>query len=832
MKYLLGMLCLLAAGFCAAEVTVEIQPDPPVAGEPFQFVLTSSEGRPAVAELPEIAGLRWFRNNTSSGYRNINGRSSYTVGITALAEKPGVYEIPALTVRVGRKVRQTRPVTIKVAANEAEAAAPSAEGGAAPAIFGRMRFGGERKKFYLGEEVPLMLDIYVRPGTQVTGLAYPDLVIPHAVYHDYRRANPENSRFAKPTERVRTVSGVQYMVVTLRTAFRSLAAGSVTPEASTVVGLARRERRTRARDPFWDDDFFAGAFGRRESVQRKLVFESPGAVEFLPLPPAPADAAFTGLVGNWKMTFEFDSAACKVGEIMTLRLRLEGEGAADLLSLPKLELPGFRVYPPEIRKDPGEILVSWQIIPLKPGKNTLALSLATFDPESGQYRVKAFSRELAATPSDRPADNVVVDAPAPKKPADRPAASDAGNGDPAPKPAHTHLLYLRKAPGDAVYFPLERGRLPWLLGLLIGGPLVWAGAELAVRRRERLSGSETLRRRRKAQTASRAALRDLKNAPDDEAWDRVLHTEVLPLLADRFDLPPGSTAAEVAEKVFDRALADALAAAGRDAYLPGGAKHAPVDRPAVLKALKKLFVLALLPFAAWTLAADDFAEAGRAYDRGDFAQAEKLYAQELAALAPAEAEGVLYNLGCAAFMNGHPAAALAYFDAAVRLAPRDSAALENLNVARTRLGLPAEGRVESPRDLAVFCRDVFRPDGWLLVAAAAWFAGFLFLACRRLLPGTVLHTALAAAGLAILVALGAYFSQIRGPYARDRAVIGDGGAEMRALPTGTGKAEGGLSAGHEVRILEERADYCLVRCGSLQGWVPRRDVVRIFPVGR
>jgi len=88
------------------------------------------------------------------------------------------------------------------------------------------------------------------------------------------------------------------------------------------------------------------------------------------------------------------------------------------------------------------------------------------------------------------------------------------------------------------------------------------------------------------------------------------------------------------------------------------------------------------------------------------------------------------------------------------------------------------------------------------------------------------------AALAILVALGAYFSQIRGPYARDRAVIADGGAEMRALPTDSGKTEGGLPAGHEVRILEERADCCLVRCGSLQGWVPRRDVLRILPGGR
>ena len=822
-RMIFGFLCA-AAWIAAAEVSLEIQPDPPIAGEPFRIVLTSSKGRPVPVRLPQVAGMQWFRNQTSSGYRSINGRASYSLGFAALAEKPGSYEIPAITVKVGRKTETTRPYTFRVAAGESDALAAAEDGREAPALIARMRLGEDRKKYYLGEEVPLRLDIYVRPDTRVTSLAYPDLNIPHAVYHDYRRINPENSRFAKPTERIRTVNGVQYVVVTLRTAFRSLAAGEVTPEASTVIGVARPERRSRARDPFWDDDFFADPFSRQESVQRKLIFESPGAITFLPLPPAPAGAAFTGLVGAWKMHFELDSGACKVGEIMTLRLRLSGGASGAELNLPKLELPGFRVYPPEIRRHPGDIDVSWQIIPLKPGKNTLSLALATFDPASGKYQVRTFSRELSAAPADRPAENAVAAAPAPKAESSVPAA--AGPERPAPAP-RTTLLYLHKTPGAGERFPLAIGLFPWYTLLLLGGPLVWLTAELIARRRERLSGSETLRRRRHARSASRAVLRRLAKAADDDAWNRAVHAELLPLLADRFDLPPGCTAGEIAEKITDPELAEALTAAGEDAYLPGHAAHGPVDRKAVLRALKKLFVFAFLAFAAGPLAADDFADAGAAYDKGDFARAEALYRRSLRSRGVSA--GGLYNLGCAAAMNHHPAAALAYFDGAVRLAPRDSAALENLNVVRAKLGLPAEGRVESPRDLAVFCRDAFRPDGWLLIAAAAWCAVFLLLACRRVLPGTILHPALGVCVLALLAAGGAYVSQMRGPYAPDRAVVLDGGAEMRSLPTAAGKPEGGLSAGCEVRILEERGEYALVRRDGLQGWIPRRACLRILP---
>ena len=76
MKHLFFMFCLFAAGLCAAEIGLEVQPDPPVAGEVFQLVLTSTEGRPEAAALPEVAGIEWFRNSTSSGYRNINGHAT------------------------------------------------------------------------------------------------------------------------------------------------------------------------------------------------------------------------------------------------------------------------------------------------------------------------------------------------------------------------------------------------------------------------------------------------------------------------------------------------------------------------------------------------------------------------------------------------------------------------------------------------------------------------------------------------------------------------------------------------------------------------------------
>ena len=128
----------------------------------------------------------------------------------------------------------------------------------------------------------------------------------------------------------------------------------------------------------------------------------------------------------------------------------------------------------------------------------------------------------------------------------------------------------------------------------------------------------------------------------------------------------------------------------------------------------------------------------------------------------------------------------------------------------------------------IFCRDILRPDGWLLTACIAWFFFFCILAIRRHIAKPVWNTFAAASGVIMLLALAAYFAQIRSVYAPDRAFITDGGTQMRSLPAKAGTPEGGLSAGQEVKILEERGDFVLIRCGNLQGWIPAKDCRKVF----
>ncbi len=833
MKMIFAILPILLAGVIhAAEVEVSLVPEIPMAGEAFQLILSSAKGRPSLASVPETPGVKWYPESSSTGYRNVNGHVTYTTGILLMAEKPGNYALPGLEVLVDRKRVTTSPMTIRIISS-GEARDLKATGGdvrSGSAVFGKIRVMSPRRSFYLGEEVPLRLEIFVRHGVQITRMGYPEISIPNAVFKDYRAVNPENPRFGKASERIQTRGHSRYSVIMLPCAFRSIAAGAATPEATAILQIAlpasqRRQARRMSLFDEDDDDFFSSMFGSsgRRVVQQKIQFSSPGKIEFRPLPPVPAGTQFIGLLGNIRMQFDLEGAdSPRVGEIMTLKLSLNGAGSAEVLKFPKLEMEGFRIYPPEIRREPGVVTAAWQLIPLRPGKSTLKLNFAVFDPEKGTFNPTAFDKTFSIRPSDRPLPAAVVSGgTAETAPSSRPEPA----AHPEKQPGNA-LLYLERSPGKTVRYPLEKNKFLWIVFLLAGGPALWLAGEVLTRRREQLAGSETLRRRRRAEAAAGKVLKRLDKAAEDAQWNRIMNDEVLPLLADRLDMAPGSTAQDLAGKVTDPALADALRSSGDQAYLPGAAKAGPTDRKAVLKALKRMMIWSLVLGSASLLADADFEQGSAAYDRSDFKQAAEAF--QRSAEKNGLSAGRFYNAGCAEFMTGHPAAALAKFEAALRLAPRDPAVLENLNVVRAQLGRESAGTVESPRELVIFCRDLLRSDEWLLVAAAAWFLGFVMLALRRKFSGAALGWSLGTAGGIVLLALAAWASEIHGPYHPDRAIVADGGTSLRLLPSANSRVEGGLPAGQEIRLLEERGDFALVSCGSRQGWIPRRECHRIF----
>jgi hypothetical protein len=272
-------------------------------------------------------------------------------------------------------------------------------------------------------------------------------------------------------------------------------------------------------------DFF-GATVRSEHLKA-----DPVALELVPLP-LPAPAGFDpSAVGRFTLTAEVDRDHVQVGDAITLKLRLRGQGNLRKIALPTLSrLEGWKVYDPKVsvelnRGDEvgGSKTAEYLLLPERPGQTDIpTLALATFDTQKAAYEtVKTaplhitVTGEALATGPARTAAATTPTAPA----SENLLALDV-------RPLHARAS-LRRDLGAALY------QSPALLGVVIAPPALLALVGLWGAARTRLGQeTESKRRRRLRRSASRrlrtatAHLREGRTAPALGEIERVLRETI------------------------------------------------------------------------------------------------------------------------------------------------------------------------------------------------------------------------------------------------------------------------------------------------------------------
>jgi hypothetical protein len=552
-------------------------------------------------------------------------------------------------------------------------------------------------------------------------------------------------------------------------------------------------------------------FSRVESMElwsdsaRVIVIEPPAEGR-------PAD--FRGAVGQLRVEASLDSRAARVGDPMTLVLRVSGRGNVKLLPRPEIEIQWATLVPAgdRVRQGPDSLLIDgmkefrWVLTPTLPGIQRLpALRYAYFDPDHRQYVI------VETEPRDVPVAEGSLARLETPAPAGRPAWEIRSTYRGAlPPPAHTTLHY-------------------WLLVAIAPLPA------LALLARRRPSREGTHGRRRKHDTLANipadATPTEVRRAFIASCARRIRVTgmalsdpESFERHARRAGVTP-RTAREGAD------LVRSLNAAAFGPQLPPPERFLDrsvqlfrlIDQEAVKRHWRRtpaiVILAALTGMSASTFSsaadrdAQRFADGVAAYQVRDYSAAAAAF-EEVSRRVPRAADAWA-NLGTASFAAGDSVRAAWGWQRAIRLEPLASDVRDRIIV----LGDPASGgRAAVP---AIPVPVLF------LLGGAVWLLGWLVAAVRvwRREPARSMAVVTTFAALLIVGAAWSLDQRIAGA---DLVVLSRT-ESLRYLPSLGAEREGTALSGSVARIAERRGGWARIEAGERTGWV---EEMILLPLAR
>ena len=835
-RFFFFLFFFFALALSAADLKVSVQPRNITVGmRGYIEISAENVSRLQIRQMPDrVSGIEWNSGISSgSSMSVINGvtSSKYTLRVPFTAREEGEFTIPAFEVIVNGNTRQaekTDPLKIRVSAMPK--LDPSRTNSNEP-VYARMTFPGtdedKTPSFWVGEEIPLQLSIFVRTPYELRLANYPDIKPVNGKmsirFHDFRKINPEAPNFESVSSHNQRLGNIPYTVYDFDSKFRALAPGKLQLVADTAAVLLDER------------DFFSAFTSTRQTIRGA----SP-EITIKPLPAAPADAPFVGLIGKWEPEASLSPGPYRIGEPLSLKINFTGEDQTEMLNMPKIEPEHFRAYPPETKETASGVSVSCILIPLEAGEQTVSFNGSTFDPASGKYVPFHFKQTIH------------VDKAASGGMASIPAGAAVVNADPGltsrtdTAPAPESILYLHNEnDGGRVAIPLAVNALWISLGLLLVG-LTYAGGSATVAARKRSLESDPSARRRIDARARRGKLASaIEKTPPQDLPDKV-GADLAAFFNDMLDLPPGTALGETASCVKETApeLGRQLEDLANTAWMPSlRGELNEKFRKQLASAIRKFgviaFVLGALCFTTSASAAEDGFdlsdtsvseeaavpipktqdEAKTAYDAGQFRQALDYYASKIDPrhVSPA----LLYNMGNCFYQLGDYPRALVCYERARYLQPRDTDISGNLELTRRKLLLPPKYRVESPADFMLAARDFLRMDEWLVVCAfgltLVLVALGMFFRSHSNLWQWPFYTGIVIA----VICSAALIAKVSADDPAREAVVIVRNTPLYSLPSAeSGRVEQYLKPGTEVTIEENRMDWIRVRLeNNDEGWV-------------
>ena len=479
---------LLGAPAFAVEFTAQVDRNRAGQADPIRLVLSiaADENIPGIPS-PELVLDDFHVEGPSLSTRveMVNSRTTFKreLTYTLYGREPGNFVIGPASIDLQGRTYETEPIGVEIVPGSLRQAPLAGQGEpAAPAsiadnLFLRVR--SDRNRAYVGQQVTLEYDLCYRFRLRNVGFKHLPTFAGFWV----------KELFAAQTldARRESIRGSQFNVAPLRrVALFPTRAG--THQVEAMVLSCEIPRRSRQRSVF---DSFGLFDGLGQSAQSVTVRSEAVAIEVLPLPRKGRPADFSGAVGRFALDVEALPASVPVGDPVTLRVEVRGQGNVSALNFEALEeLPGFEVYEPRVETSEsvesgfygGSRTFEYILIPKRGGHLEIpALRLSYFDPHSASYqaanstpiRIVSHGGETAHEGSDYGLSRKTIE--------------EVGRDIRHIKPDLEEL--------EEIEFLYQKKSF-WLLPALL--PLAFAGLLIHQRHRRRLEGDVAYARRRRA----------------------------------------------------------------------------------------------------------------------------------------------------------------------------------------------------------------------------------------------------------------------------------------------------------------------------------------------
>ncbi|HUD45604.1 MAG TPA: BatD family protein [Candidatus Baltobacteraceae bacterium] len=770
--------------------------------------------------LPPMSGLEFSGGGSSQQQFSFeNGRSTQSTTYTfeLRPTRAGDFTIPALTADTDQGQLTSGPLHLRVVRGNIPQPA-----GVPETAF--VRIVPATNSVYIGETIPVDLQCYCQDNVG-------NIQLPQFTSDSFIIGNVPS----KPGQSHVRVGNVMYTLFNFRVPVTATRTGTLSLGPAT-----------------WGLTVYSGQrtiFGWSAARQGSFTSDTP-EINSLPIPTAGAPADFRGAIGDFTLAqCEAGPTTLGVGDPVTLKIRIEGQGSFDTVTLPasQPDWREFKTYPPTAKFDTSDPLqiegskyFEQVITPLNAQVTQIPpFSFSFFNPGTSSFHtlthpaIPLSVHPTAATP--------------------QPTIIASGAPSPDAQQQNQDIVHIKPLPGRIGMIEPPLIRQPLYLMLQTIAPLAWICALLWRQQKDKLAANPRLRRRREVARSMREGLADLSQlaaANDVEKFYSTVLRLLQEQLGERLDLPAPAITEAVLEDC--KGLDAAAAVAARDLfhaceqyrYTPehtaqelaslipkvktaldvlqnipdpdAGRRRTLVQGAGSLLLLASVLSARADPVSLW------FEQANKSYEEGHYAEAAAAYRTLLqhGCVSPA----IYFNTGNAWFKAGQIGRAIYYYRRAEELAPRDPDIRANLQIARTQAGT---NTASLPGNRWTRWLGRLTLNEWTVAAAMSVAVFFLVLTARQISPrfnrsAGGLTISLAVLSLWLLACLGLSIDQ---RLLEQSSIVIVPEAVVRRGPMDESQSAFTVHDGAELPVLARDGNWLQVIGASRQtGWLPQQDV--------